>query len=384
MSHKHISLSIVILLSVVGILIFYDKTDPVGQISGKKIIKVGWIGSLSDQNDQKNEEMGNRLNAFRMAIDEYNHAKESKYHIEISEIDDRGLVSESERLYSNLVKNKNTKIIILNSYETYFEVTKINQENRALIVNPVLSDQVLNQLSDDVVMTGRSSESLAEAIVDDIIGKKVDDVLILTDQKQRHLVPIRDHFKTLCSKTGLKCDQIAFDPDLDEPSQSILSDSLAKGRKSYVFLGGPEFFDLFSSLKSGEPEALFYGLSELASFVDREGESELMYPFFRKSDGQVNLIKEFNFKYYTSYGYTPKNLWQVCQSYDTGKLLVNALNQIEYNPESIDIDQLRDQFLKNKNYKGLSGLISMNPDGTSSGIQWSLYRVTAVSKSLEN
>lgn len=384
MSHKFISMTIVVILSMVGILFLYDKTDPVEEISGKIIVKVGWVGSLSYQDGRKNVEMGNRLNAFRMAVEEYNQQKDSKYQIEVSENDDRESESESEKAINDLVQNKNTRVIILNNYEAFFKVTKDSQLNKVLMINPVQSDQVLNQLSDDIVMTGRSSESLAEAIVDDMIGKEINDILIFSDQTQKSIEPIGAHFKTLCSKTGLKCEQIAYDPNLEESDQSILSDGQANGRKGYVFLGGGEFFELFSSLKAREPEALFYGLSDLAETVQEKGDSGLMYPFFRKSDGQINLIKEFSFKYYTLYGYPPDDLWQVCQSYDTGKMLAAALDKVNYNPEKIDVSQLKSSFLNTKNYKGLSGIISMNPDGTSTGIQWSLYRIYKPEESLEN
>ena len=140
---------------------------------------------------------------------------------------------------------------------------------------------------------------------------------------------------------------------------------------AYVFLGYTETGLLMKKYRQVGLKGTFYAINTVAQKTAEgalEGSRILQ---FTPQDGIRSLSENFVDKYRRKYQSEITQPWIAFQAYDAINILLHAIKGLD--DQEISVSTLREQLLYTRDFEGVSGVITIDPNGSSHGIAWSLY-----------
>jgi ABC-type branched-subunit amino acid transport system substrate-binding protein len=184
--------------------------------------------------------------------------------------------------------------------------------------------------------------------------------------------------KILFDEADVKSTLIAVGQDQTD-FKNILQNLKEEEYDSFVFFGYEEFgFAMKQARDLGISVPFFASTVLLNPAYYKNSEGAILgteCSFFTAADGNYVLVTEFLSDYQLRFGETPSSIWPPMQAFDAMNIILNQLGEIsetKLDTENFDF-WLRNKLLAMHYHQGVCGTISINPNGSSKGIYFSLY-----------
>lgn len=346
-------------------------------------INIGYIGPLTT----RATDLGIAPSkALQLAVDEYNSKRRSGDPIVNLFIeDDEWKKEKAIPAYNRLKKNHKIKVLFISNTGGTIAISEAAKKDGVIVINPLNNDASLNKLNNNIFRIAKSTEE-----VHSLIAKRIIDL----DFKKAIIMHYPNDFMTLGAKTcqnilnqnNIYNEVVSFAPDKKEYTKE-LAEFKSKGFDAYVFFGYKDFGFAMKQARDIGIDAKFFGSTVLLEedyYNNSEGAiSGTEFLFFTPENENYILAQNFLNNYEKKYNSKPFSIWPPMQAYDAANILFQQLksfNQTYHKKENSFDDWLRNKLLNVRFYEGVCGNISINPNGSSSGIYFSLYKYTTKGK----
>ena len=330
---------------------------------------IGWIGPLSGPVSFLGEE---NIRSMQMAVDDYNASCTlADKRVNLVYQDDRYQSSKSVDMYDAMVSQYHPQIIFLNTYSAMFPIAKKVATDNVVLINPIDNDRFLNALDKNIFLIAKKSEELGTILANELIALKKSNILIHYNSQDEFMSSVAFGIKAKLQKSGV--DVIVQDYPFMDEKQALLKIDFAQKihPDAYIFLGYAETGYLMKEYRSAGIKEPFYAINTLAEETSggaMEGSRILQ---FTQKDSFNSLAVDFLQRYRKKYDTDVKNPWVAFQAYDAMQMVLSTLQK--NSSVALSTDDIRQHLLQLNNFEGLSGNISINSNGSSSGILWSMY-----------
>ncbi len=345
-------------------------------------INIGYIGPLST----RATDLGVApAKAMELAVEEYNlsrpdGAPKVMLHIE----DDQWEKSKSLPAYEKLRKKHKIDILLISNTDGTVAVQNKLLEDKVICVNPLNSDELLSSLNKNTFKIAKRTED-ANALVAVRISELGLKKVLIFHYPNDFMTRGANAAKAVLDESGVY-NEIHLMSKGKKNYEEELSKAKAEGFDAYVFFGYQEFGFAMKQARQMGITAPFFGSTVLLTpeFYDNS-EGAIVgseFPFFTSADGNYILAHEFLQKYGAKYGESPFSVWPPLQAYDAINILLNEIRQVNESIKKSEhfSDWLRRRLHKVQYYQGVCGNISIDKDGASKGIYFSLYSYKAKGK----
>ena len=350
-----------------------------------KIINIGFIGPLS----QRATDLGIApANALRMSVEEYNTGRKSgepivKLFIE----DDQWEKENAMPAYEKLRREHDIKIAFISNSDGTIAISDKILNDEVILINPLNNDALLSTLNHNTFKIAKSTEEANSLIAIRIIELGLKKVMIM-HYPNDFMTIASSSCKTLLDQSGVQNQVVTVEKDNIDFTEELKLYKSA-GYDAFVFFGYKEFGYAMKQARELDISAPFFGSTVLLAPEYYENSAGTIVgtecSFFTPADGNWVLANEFLDKYESTYGEKPFSVWPPLQAYDAMNVVLNELrtiNSTNKKDQAFD-DWLRQRLFNVKFFQGTCGNISINKDGSSKGIYFSLYRYEAEGKLLK-
>ncbi|MDO8529921.1 MAG: ABC transporter substrate-binding protein [bacterium] len=348
---------IIILLVVIGILLALNlsliiQREPLLQEGQKpKPIIIGWIGPLSGSVSFLGTQ---NVKSVSKAVDEYNVSRSATQpEISLVTSDDSYKAETAVALYEQMVATYQPKAIFVNTYSAMFPIAQRASKDNVIIIDPLDNDRHVSILSPNIFLIAKRTEDLGKAIAADILAHGYKTVKITYYAGDDFMPSVAFSLNKTLGSSGVAVVMHNYTV-LGEEEIAAHVDFATKIRPDVnVFLGYSETGVLMKKYRDASLHSAFYAINTAMVQTSRGALEGTRILQLTGADG--NLVQD----------------WTAAQAYDAASILMGAIKNL--GGQTISPENLKAQLLNVKNFKGLSGNISINPDGSSTGITWGTY-----------
>lgn len=339
--------------------------------SGPPLV-IGWIGPLTGPVSFLGIE---NHRAIQLAVTEYNTRKKSSHPpLVLQALDDQYLAENSLEAYRKLV-TAGAKIIFLSTYDGTAAVAPFLEKDRVILINPIDNDSRLSRLSPNLFLIAKRTSDLASTIVDDILSSGLSSAFILNFAGDEFMPSLAQNVKKILEAAGGQVLSQSYSaPSAD--FSSLLAPSLKFRPQAYVFLGYQEIGPALSEARRSDPQALFYAVNLGMKDAAGPAINSVRFTDLTPADSPSNRADAFIRLYQKRYAAVPVHTWTAMQAYDAAQIVISQLPTAVSGPDGLTAN-LRTGLLRLTGFPGISGDISIQPDGTSRGILWHLYQYSS-------
>lgn len=350
-----------------------------------KTINIGYIGPLS----KRATDLGIApSNALKMSVDEYNSSRkagEPKVNLFVE--DDQWEKDNAMKAYEKLRREHDIKIVYISNSEGTIAISDKVLSDKVILVNPLNNDALLSSLNQNTFKIAKSTEQANSLIAIRIIELGLKKVIIM-HYPNDFMTLASSSCKKLLDESGIESKVVTVEKDnidfIDE-----LKTYKQDGYDAFVFFGYKNFGYAMKQARELGITAPFFGSTVLLAPEYYENSAGNIVgtecSFFTPADGNWVLANEFLDHYNLKYGEKPFSVWPPLQAYDAMNVVLNELRSINSTKDSAHAfdDWLRQRLFSVKFFQGTCGNISINKDGSSKGIYFSLYKYEAKGKLLK-
>lgn len=362
-----------ILLALIGVGVFSALTAlsiksllGEGGTQSPRIV-IGWIGPLTGPLSFLGQESAK---AIQLEIDEYNASRHSaEPMIELIVKDDRYESGASLELYDQMVAEYRPTAVFVNTYSAMFPIAKRAVRDHVIVINPIDNDRHLSILSPNIFLIAKRSEQLGKILADNLISSGKKKILIYYNSGDDFMPAIAFGLEEKFKQSGITATIHSYSSLKEEEFDEHVGLAKAMNPDGMIFLGYSEAGSLMKKYRSAGLSGNFYAINTAmketagAAF---EGTHVLQFTSRDRSS-----IDNFLDRYRGKYQSVIANPWVAFQSYDAIRILMRAIQAAD--ASKISDSLLREQLLHMADFNGLSGMISINEDGSSEGITWSMH-----------
>ena len=335
-------------------------------------IKIGWSGPLTGNSAVLGIDS---VEAVRIVFDEVNaHGGIAGRSIELLVEDDQYDTAKALSAYTSLV-NRGVAIIIASTYGGVIATGNKAVKDDVIVINPLDSNNDLAVLPENTFSIATESESIGRIIAEEIASKKEFPVAVLCDNANPFMVLVSNILKEkLGHSDGFVFD--GYEPSTQE-FRSFITKIRAKKIRSLVLLGHDQMGQAMKEARNMGIQAQFYTLGTITSpgFQKLAGEAangtKVAYWQAPRGDKYQALIETFILRLKRP----PILEIASIPSYDVANIVIDALRYSIGNnaDQPINVDQIKKYLYGIKGYQGVSGVITMDPDGAVRTIRESIY-----------
>lgn len=379
---KIIVVSFIIVVSLLGGIFVFQKVSSINtefqekQVLLPKTIYIGWIGPLTGA---AHIIAGDNLNSVKLALSEYEATRApNNPHIKLIVADDINDTKQSIEDYKKIVHSVKPIAIFLSAYSSVKALAKSAEKDSIILIDPIDNDATLSSLNRNVFLIAKETEQLAGIDAEAIISNGKTNTLIMYDSDDNFMTTLAKTMQEILSSTGRNSSHLKSYHSGTTDFRPFLTWAKENGIDSYVFLGYQEIgFGMKQAREMGIKDP-FYSVNVITdSLLQKNSEGAIngtYFSHFTRLDGHTVKADEFINKYSARYGYKPQSEWVAMQAYDAANILISSIKQLgKDNPDIVDA--LRDNLLEVNEYEGVSGNITIGPNGASKGIYPSLYQI---------
>lgn len=348
-------------------------------------INIGYIGPLS----KRATDLGIApANALKLSIKEYNsNRKPNEPRVNLFVEDDQWEKENSLPAYEKLRREHNIKIVFISNTDGTIAISNKVLKDNVILVNPLNNDALLSTLNHNTFKIAKSTEEANSLIAIRIIELGLKKVLIMQypndfmTQASLSCKKIFDQSGVENAVVTMEKEKVNFEAELQSYKEA--------GYDAFIFFGYKEFGYAMKQARDLGITAPFFGSTVLLApgYYENSAGSILgtECSFFTPADGNWVLANEFLDLYKTTYGESPFSVWPPLQAYDAMNLVLSELKTINTtNTKGQIFDEwLRQRLFNVKFFQGTCGNISINKDGSSKGIYFSLYKYEEKGKLLK-
>lgn len=348
-------------------------------------INIGYIGPLT----KRATDLGIApANALKLSVSEYNaNRKAGEPKVNLFVEDDQWEMENSLPAYEKLRREHNIKIVFISNTDGTIAISDKVLNDRVILVNPLNNDALLSTLNHNTFKIAKSTEEANSLIAIRIIELGLKKVVIM-HYPNDFMTRASNSCKKILDEGGIENKVVTVEKE-NINFKDELKSYKEDGYDAFVFFGYKEFGYAMKQARELGITAPFFGSTVLLAPDYYENSAGTIVgtecSFFTAADGNWVLANEFLDNYRSAYGEKPFSVWPPLQAYDAMNLVLNELKTINTTLEDDqEFDEwLRKRLLNVKFFQGTCGNISINQDGSSRGIYFSLYKYEEKGKLLK-
>jgi branched-chain amino acid transport system substrate-binding protein len=337
--------------------------------ASEETIQVGWIGPLTGPVSLLGVE---NVKSVQLAINEYQSAKlSSQPNVLLHIQDDQYDADLSMQAYRTLVDENDIKILFLSTYSAVFALADVTLADDVLVVNPIDNDARLARLNKNQFFIAKQTRELGDRIATSMLNSNFKKAFILYFSDDEFMPGLASSVRT--SLVGYGREAIA-------KSYSITTEDFsgyfpfAQKADVIVLLGYAELGGVMKQFRdAGFSQQLYTANIGMAEHSDGAIEGA-KFTHFTAEDGNREIAEAFLERYESEYHSYPILPWTAMQAYDAANIVLEAIRKSADFSENELVATLRAHLHGIQHFPGTSGNISIESDGTSRGISWSMYQ----------
>lgn len=361
-------------LGIFIILIVFNRCQ-----SKVETINIGYIGPLTTRATDLGVAPSK---AILLAVEEYNKnrlSNEPKINlfVENDEWDrEKGLLA-----YEKLKKNHQIKVLFISNTDGTIAISERAKQDKIIIVNPCNNDNILNKLNNNVFKIAKSTEEAHSLIANRIIDLNLKKVIIIQYPNSFMYIGAKT-CKEILNRNNIETKIVTFNKDKINFTKE-LKEYKTEGYDAYVFFGYKEYGFAMKQARELEVKAKFFGSTVLLQedfYKNSNGAiNGTEFIFFTPENGNYTKAQDFLNKYELKFKEKPFSIWPPMQAYDAVNLVLSKLKGYNSNiKNNFSFDSwLRNELINVHYFEGICGNISINENGSSNGIYFSLYEYTS-------
>ena len=338
-------------------------------------IKVGWIGPLSGDAASLGVDS---VEVARQVFEEIN--RTGGIHgtsIKLIAEDDRYETARTVSAYRKLVDYDKVKVIFVLTYGGMLALAEQAQKDNVVLIDTLDCDAELAALPKNIFCVTKRTEDLAMRAASHAVGKKLRSAAILYYDGDPFMPKVAKVTKQTLEQNGV---EVAVFDGISGPTKDLRTTVLRAKQKNAEAIFFYGYDDIGLGMKQARElgiTAPFYALGVVNS------------PGFRSSAGDAlngtyiagwfapesPAYTAFLTQYKEKMGRTPLLEIVTIPTYDVARILTQGFERItSKDSATLDVEKLRDYLYSVKGFQGLSGTISIDPDGTSQSFTVKMYR----------
>ena len=331
---------------------------PMSREENTKVIKIGWIGPQTGPTAVLGMDSAT---AAQIAVDEINkNGGISNKKIELYIEDDQYDTKKSVSAYRKLVDVNDVKIIIVNTYSSVFALAKQAEKDNVILIDPLDCNNEIANLSENMFCLATDSESLARVLSNTANERGFKKVGLLYFNSDLFMPLVQKVFsQTYKGDIVLSESYVAGTRDFKTQISKMISDKA----DAMVLLGYDETGNAMKQARDLGFKGQFLTTGTVTSpplQAAAQGKAEgTLLAFWGVNKNDKNVIA-FDTEFKRRQSRPPILDLATYPTYDTVKVLIYAIEKA--NNDSVK--SIKSELLKIKNFKGLTGEISFNENGS--------------------
>jgi len=346
MEKLKIAIALSLLLLIVGCI-----QTPTGAVV-KEPVKIGWIGPITGQSAVLGMDS---ITAAEIAVSDIN----SRGNIQVQLIahDDQYNTRKAVDAYNKLVNIDKVKVIVISTYSGVFALAEKAKQDGVILMDPLDCSTDLVNLGDNVFSIATHSEGIAKVLADqaeEINAKKVG---ILYFNSDRFMPLMKDVFvKEFDNEIVLKQAYSAGEADFRTSLLKMVHNKV----DAIVLLGYDETGLAMKQARELGFKGQFLTTGTVTSPTLQEaadGHAEGTIFAFWNADKDKEPTKSFTAKFIEKKGRPPILDLATYPTYDNVMVIAEVMSKTN------NIEEIKQELLKIKDFEGVTGKVTIAPDG---------------------
>lgn len=333
-------------------------------LSDAQDARVGWIGPLTGNAAVLGVDT---VPAMQIVFDAVNDTGGVDGHrIILNAQDDQYVANKTVAAYEMLVRKEGVKVIIVLTYGGLFALADRAQKDDVLLIDPLDCDEEIAKLPENVLCITKMTEDLGAANADRLLRIDAFPAGILHYDGDPFMGIASQATERRLKSKGHGWDFVATYSENTLDFRSVLVRAKAAGLKSLFFYGYDQMGTAMKEARALGITAQFFTMAVSTSpdFQKLAGPSlsGAYFPVWEAPRGE--RFAQFSKSFAARAGRAPHMEISTVPSYDIAELIVQGLRSGALSPKGqILVGELRRYFYAVKDYEGVSGKITVDPDG---------------------
>lgn len=334
-------------------------------------LKLGWIGPLTGNSAVLGVDSVPAAQIALSDLQPLGAKKELSFELIVE--DDQHDTARSISAYRKLV-SEGTAVILMSTYGGFLAASELAARDNVILINPLDCNEEIAKLPENVFCIATLTESISEALAADLQAKQLYPALIVYDETHPFMTIVE---RSMVTRLGSKANVQSSGIDLHSFSEfrSLFLPYIKKGVKSIVFLGHDPMGKAMSDARQLGSSAQFYTVGTITSpgFQKLAGEAAngTLVAYWEAPAGQAH--NEFLSKFTGKVGRPPILELASIPTYDAVQIVGRAF-LASAREGIVDRAAAQRALYQTKEYQGVSGSITIDPDGIVRSIKERIYR----------
>jgi len=283
--------------------------------------------------------------------------------------DDQYDTTKSISAYHKLV-SEGAVAIISSTYGSVFATADLAVKDNVIVIDPLDCNNEIAKLAENTFCIATESESIGRSISQDISQKGFEQVGVIYDEKNPFMVLVQ----SVIQKEHPNSVIVGLDQG-NADFKATLTRLKAKDIRALVLLGHDPMGEAMREARNLGIKAQFYTVGTITSpgYQKLAGDSANGTLVAYWEAVHSSAYQSFLDKFQKKVGRPPILELATIPTYDSTKILMDALRVAVAGGKPIDIAAAKRYFYTLKDYPGLSGTITMDPDGAVRTIREAIY-----------
>lgn len=321
---------------------------------------IGWIGPLTGNAAVLGIDS---VPAAQIAIDEVNAT--GSHRLKLLVEDDRYEPRQSLRAYQKLVHSSRAKVLIIVSYGGLFALSPLAERDDVVLIDPLDCDEEIAKLPPNTLCIAKTTEDLGRLEAEEVLRRKSFPVATIYFDGDPFMGTVAKVAKaTLYAHSQELVYEGTYNNETTDFKPMLLS-AKAKAPRAILLLGYDQIGLAVREARDLGMQNEIYATATSTSpgFRKLAGEAieGVIFPDFQAP--RTERYRRFLEKFKSKMGRGPNVEISTIPSYDTIKLIAEALRAGAVEGGEVNLNKLRNFLLSVHDYDGLSGKITIDPDG---------------------
>lgn len=361
---------VIIIVILIGGVVLFNHQQKLGSEHKPYVIKIGYIGPLSGPAAVLGQDSAT---AIQLLIDEANLDHSSDLEIKLIIEDDQYDTARAVSAYHKLIYTDDVDIIFMATYGGIFAVGDQAETDGVVIIDPLDCDDRIANLGENVFCIAKDTDEIGYAIAEYLNNQGIKQASILYSTVDKFMPDVSDAFAQRYLGTVQSESYVSGTTDF--------STSLVKLRDTdvLVLLGYDELGHAMKQARDLGVIIPFVGTATFTSpplYEASNGDADgATFPFWLPENENIKA-QEANEKFTSHVGRSTYIPLITYAAYDSTELLTHeVLPRVSATEKPERITQIKNTLLSVENYQGITGNLSMNPNGKISGINLSMHQL---------
>ncbi len=344
-------------------------------LQNQKTIKIGYIGPLTGNAAIVGIDAAK---AIEIAVNDANERGGiNGRQIELFIEDDQYETSKTLTAYNKLVQANKVDILIISTYGGLFAVAEQARQDNVLLLDPLDCDDDIAALPDNVFCIAKNTQDLGYIIADYAAEKGYTKAGVLHATIDKFMPSVNDFFKERFEQRGGNVQVESYIGGTQDFRTSLLK---MKDSEVLVVLGYDEIGIAMKQARELDINAPFLTVPSVANSpgvqASAKGAAEgTLFAFYSPSPSNEKAMK-FQEEFQNAAGRKPNFPIGSDQAYDSMQILVEkVLPKATATNSAERVKQMESAMLSVKDFPGVTGVLTMRPNGKISGIELSMFKL---------